>query len=176
MKPPSPPPTPLNLSNLPKASSFTMTLQNLQTQLPAILDDFTNDYVLYNTTPTDTQYQNAYSNIKSNLNNINTQLFSLMNSVESNTDKITNNLVLLDKSIQFYKIQNNILKQKLKNVKEMNNSSDELIYNYKQMYDANYLKNWGLGLSIGTGFLFLFIIFQSKQSSTTGVPPPPVPR
>jgi len=159
------PQQPLNIATLPTPDSFTNTLQSLKQQMPPVLDDFAKYYVFYHNTPGDTEYQQMYNNIKNNINTINSQLFTLSNSVESNTNTINDNLHNIDKQIQNLKSQNNKLNKKLNGVKEINNSSDELIYNYKQLYDSGYLRNWGLGLSIFVSFTALYLVFKQQNIS-----------
>ena len=89
-----------------------------------------------------------FENIKGNLNEINMNLFSLSNDVQINTDKINDQLFILDRLIKKEKTQNKKLKMKLGIVEHKNNASIELISDYKQMYEYGYLRNWGLFLSI----------------------------
>jgi len=152
-----------DISTLPAPESFLSSIQTLQQQLPHILDDFKKYYVFYNKNPDDTEYNQMFSNVKSNLNNINSQLFTVSNGVESNTNKITKNLLLLNKQIQEVKNKNNELKKKLGILEQKNNSSDELIHDYKEMYNKSYLRNWGLALSIGFSWFLLTKIFRKQQ-------------
>jgi len=48
-------------------------------------------------------------------------------------------------------------------LEQKNNSSDELIHDYKQTYDKTYLRNWGLALSIGFSCFLLTKIFRKEQ-------------
>jgi predicted nucleic acid-binding Zn-ribbon protein len=152
----------ISSSNYQNSQNFLSSIQTLQEQLPPILDDFEKYYVLYNKNPSDTEYQQMFSNIKSNLNNINSQLFTISNNVDSNTQNISKDLLSLNKEIQQLKTQNTNLKKKLNNLKGKNNTSDELIENYKEIYDLDYLKNWGLLLSIVGSGLLLNYIFRNK--------------
>jgi lipopolysaccharide/colanic/teichoic acid biosynthesis glycosyltransferase len=47
-------------------------------------------------------------------------------------------------------------------VKNQNNASNEMIQNYKQIYNLDYLKNWGLFLSILIAALTIKKIFIQK--------------
>jgi hypothetical protein len=166
----SPPPAkPLNMFEFPPPTTFATALQSLQEQMASISDDFVNYYVAYMQNPGNTEYRQMYANIQSNINSINSQLFTLSNNVDSNTDAITQNLLLLDQNIQFLKYQNSNLKKRESIISEKNNSSDELISDYKQLYQESYLKNWALGLSICASFLVIYTVFQSN-SKTSLVP------
>ena len=85
-------------TNLP--NSFLDKLNVLKEQLPSILDDFKKYYVFYNKNPENSEYQQMFENIKSNLNGINSQLFMIKNNVQSEIDKINKNMVNLNKLIQ----------------------------------------------------------------------------
>ena len=80
---------------LPKPSQFTNKLETLQNQLPAILQDFQKYYVFYTKNPEYPEYQQMFQNIKGNLNTINSDLFTLSNSVQSSTDVLNTSLVEL---------------------------------------------------------------------------------
>jgi hypothetical protein len=75
-------------------------------------------------------------------------LFTLSNSVQSSTDVLNTSLVELYNLIKSEQKTNSELKRKLGIVENENNSSSELISDYKEMYSSEYLKNWGLFFSI----------------------------
>ena len=126
---------------------FTRKVDTLQKQLPSILDDFNKYFVLYNKDPNYPEYKNMFNNIKQNLNTLSTSLFMVSNDVDLNIDKINKAFKLLDILIIKERETNRELKRKLGIVEQTSNSSTELINNYSEMYDADYLRNWGLFLS-----------------------------
>jgi galactitol-specific phosphotransferase system IIB component len=123
-------------------------LQTLNQQLPAILVDFKKYYVFFNKNPEYPEYQIYYENIKGNLTKISSDLFILSNDVDSSTQQINKKLVYLNVLIQREKKINHELKIKLEIVENKNNASTELIYDYKQIYNIEYLRNWALFFSI----------------------------
>ena len=137
-----------NMNSFEEPQTFTQKLETLQSQLPSILDDFSKYYVLFNKNPEYPEYQQSFQNIKSNLNNINSNLFTLSNDVQKNTDKINETHFALDFLIKKEKEKNRQLKLKLGIVEHKNNAASELIYDYKEMYESGYLRNWALFLSI----------------------------
>jgi hypothetical protein len=137
-----------DFNNSPSPEQFLQKLQELQSQLPAILADFTKYYVFFNKNPEYPEYEQFFQNIKSNLNNVNSKLFMLSNDVQSNTDKINEKLFALDFLIRTEKNKNRELKSKLGIVEHKNSAASELIYDYKEMYESGYLRNWALFLSI----------------------------
>lgn len=134
--------------NLPQSSQFTNKLETLQNQLPAILQDFKKYYVFFTKNPEYPEYQQMFQSIKGNLNTINSDVFTLSNSVQSTTDFVNTKLVKLYDLIKSEQETNRELKRKLGIVENEINASSELISDYKQMYSSEYLKNWGLFFSI----------------------------
>jgi len=137
-----------DISYLPNATVFSTKVQTLQDKLPAILDDFKKYYVFYNKNPEFAEYQNTFSNIKGNLETTNSDLFTITNDVNKNTDDINKKLELLNILITKERMKNRRLKRRLGRVENENNGSDEMISNYKEMYEVAYLRNWALFLGI----------------------------
>jgi len=127
---------------------FKEKLQTLNQQLPSILDDFKKYYVFFNKNPEYPEYQNLFENIKGNMNKLSSDLFMVSNDVESATNVINKKLFALNVLIQKEKERNRGLKLKLGIVEHKNNAATELIYDYKNMYSEEYLRNWALFLSI----------------------------
>jgi len=130
-----------------KPELFTEKVQTLQEQLPAILDDFNKYFVLYNTDPNYPEFETTFNNIKQNLNTMGASLFMVSNNVEVNIENINKTFKLLDILITKERIKNRELRRRLGILDDKNNSSKELIDNYNEMYDTDYLRNWGLFLS-----------------------------
>ena len=124
------------MNDFPESSQFKNTLETLQQQLPAILTDFKKYYVFYNKNPEYPEYQQSFQNIKGNLNKINSDLFTLSNSVQSTTDELNTNLKKLYILIEKEKKTNIELKIKLGIVENENDASTELISDYKQLYES----------------------------------------
>jgi hypothetical protein len=130
-----------------KPELFTERVKTLQQQLPPILDDFNKYFVLYNKTPNYPEYENMFNNIKQNLNNLGATLFMVSNEVDANIDNINKVFKSLDVLINRERKRNRELKRKLGIVETEANSSKEMINDYNQMYDDDYIRNWGLFLS-----------------------------
>jgi galactitol-specific phosphotransferase system IIB component len=127
---------------------FKEKLQTLNKQLPAILDDFKKYYVFFNKNPEYPEYQTSFENIKGNMTKLSSDLFVLSNDVQSSTDELNKKLFALNILIQEEKERNRELKLKLGIVEHKNNAATELISDYKNIYSEEYLRNWGLFLSI----------------------------
>lgn len=127
---------------------FIEKVITLQKQLPYILDDFKKNFVLYNKDPNYPEYQNMFETVKNNLTTLSSSLFIVSNDVDSNTEKVSDVFNKIGVLIKKEKQNNVILKRKLGIVEQKANSTDEMIDNYSEMYDIEYLQNWGLFISI----------------------------
>jgi hypothetical protein len=135
-------------ANFKNSENLEMELQVLQQQVPPILDDFKKAYLFYNKNPQNNEYQQNLQTAKSHLNDINSKLFILGNDVETNTEAINKKLIALDILIKNAKEKNKELNRKLFVVDHKYNVSDEMMSDYKLTYNTDYLRNWGLLLSI----------------------------
>jgi hypothetical protein len=146
-----------------KPEFFTERVETMQQQLPPILDDFNKYFVLYNKSPNYSEYENMFNNIKQNLNSLSASLFLVSNDVDLNIDNINKAFKNLDILITKERVKNRELKRKLGIVETEANSSKEMIHDYNQMYDDDYLRNWGLFLStvvVGVSISKMFTFSQ----------------
>lgn len=146
-----------------KPEVFTERVQTMKQQLPSILDDFKSYFVLYNKTPNYPEYENMFNNIKRNLNNLSASLFIVSNNVDANIDNINKTFKELDVLIAKERRKNRELKRKLGIIESEVISSKEMIDDYNEMYDDDYLRNWGLFLStvvVGVSISKLFTFSQ----------------
>lgn len=153
-----------DIEDLPIANTFLSEINVLRSQLPAILDDFKKYYVFYNKTPEYDEYKQMFENIKSNLNTTNSSLVKINMSVETATEEINKELEALNKLIRRERIKNIVLKRRLGREEEKYNGTDEMISNYKEMYELSYLRNWAMFLGILIISLVIGKIFNNTNS------------
>ena len=132
------------IDDLTKPQVFLSKINILKEKLPAILDDFKKYYVFYNKNPEYDEYQQMFENIKSNLQSINSDLFMTSNNIEKDIENINDRLQKLNALIAKEKIKNRQLKRRLGIVEKKYNGSDELISDYKEIYNLDYLTNFAL--------------------------------
>ena len=104
-----------------------------------------------------------FNNIKRNLNNLSASLFIVSNNVEADIDNINKTFKELDVLIAKERRKNRELKRKLGIIESEVISSKEMIDDYNEMYDDDYLRNWGLFLStvvVGVSISKLFTFSQ----------------
>jgi hypothetical protein len=133
-----------SVDDLTKPQVFLSQINTLKEKLPSILEDFVKYYIFYNKNPEYNEYQQMFDNIKGNLQNINSELFMTSNNVDKNTETINDRLQKINISITKEKIKNKQLKRRLGIVEKKYNGSDELISDYKQIYNLDYLNNFAL--------------------------------
>ena len=155
----------INFDNLIDPTTIKNNIKVLQEQLPAILDDFQKYYIFYNKNPESDEYKNMFENIKSNLQQISSRLFSISNSVDVNTDNINQYLNKLNILISRERRENRKLKVKLGIIKTEYNGSDEMINNYGEMYNIEYLKNWAIFIGIIFSSIILGTQFNMKDNT-----------
>lgn len=127
---------------------YTEQLEQLNGSIDLLLSDFRKNYVMSKMNPESEDIQQQYSNSVANINQVQSKSFTISNDIQSNIDQISKKLLEVNLLIDIERKRNVELKKKLGMVTDKNNAATEMIYNYKQMYNENYLRNWALFLSI----------------------------
>jgi succinyl-CoA synthetase beta subunit len=148
--------------NYEKPEQYIKNLNELSGTIDLLLAEFSKIYVVYNMNPNNPEYQQQYANIISNINQVQSKLFSISNDVQVSIDDITQKLLEINVLISIERRKNRELKRKLGLVEDKNNSSYEMIYNYKQIYNINYLRNWGLFLSTALCILAISKVYKNQ--------------
>lgn len=133
--------------NLNKSGQYSEQINSLNSMLHVLLNEFKNIYIISKMNSSNQEYSQQFSNIMSNINQFQEKLFNISNEIQENINDLNKQLVEMNISIQYNKKQNIELKKQLGLIENKNNSSEEMIKNYKDIYDYNYLRNWALCLS-----------------------------
>jgi len=150
--------------NYQSPEKYIEQLNQLNSSIESLLDEFRKLYVVSKMNPDSSEYQQQYANIISNINQIQSKLFTTANSVQVNIDEISKKLLDINILIDVEREKNSELKKKLGMITDKNAAASEMIYNYKQIYNQNYLRNWSMFLSI------MFCLFTiGKVYRTQGV-------
>ena len=115
-------------------------INSLKENSDFVLDEFKKLYVINKMHPENEEYQYQYENVVSNINKILSDLFTTSNDVQLNINDLNKKLVELNISIEREKKYNRELKRKLGIIEHKNNSSTEMINDYKEIYNKYYLK------------------------------------
>ena len=108
------------------------------------------------------EYQQKYQNTLNSLEEVLSNLFIISNDIQVDRDKINKELFELDGLIRIERDSNIVLKEKLKKIGNTNSASSEMISDYKNMYNYNYLRNWSLIVSSLLCLGTIGIIFKQK--------------
>jgi hypothetical protein len=157
----------LDISNLPKTHFFSSKIKTLEEKIYPILEDFKKYFVFNKLNPEYTEYQQMFDNIKNNLQTISSDLFMVINNVESKTEEINHKLLIIDLEIKKEKDENKKLKKQMGLIYNENNGSNEMIDDFKKIYNNNYLKNWALFIGIIISIILLMTF--NKSTSLTKV-------
>jgi len=146
------------IDDLTKPEVFLSKINNIKEIFPSILDNFKKYYVIFHNKSNNNEFQQIFENITGNLQNINSELSQVTNDIEKNTKKINDKLQKINDLIINEKLENQRLKKTLGIIDKNSNGSVELISDYKEIYNLNYLTNF----SLFCGIILLVIIISLK--------------
>lgn len=135
-------------TKFPEPSTYISELSVLNESQDVILDEFRKLYIISHTNPDNQEYQQQFVNANSHVEQLQSKLFTLGNNVESKIDVMNTSLFDLNTQIEQERERNAALQNKMDTVEQQYTSADSMISDYKQYYNINYLRNWGLLLSI----------------------------
>jgi hypothetical protein len=130
-----------------KAEHYIKNINSINEESKFILNEFKKLYVINKMHPENEEYQYQYENVITNINKIQSNLFTTSNNIQLDIDSLNRELTKLNFSIEKEKKINKELKRKLGIVEHKNNSANEMINDYKEIYNRYYLKNWSIVLS-----------------------------
>ena len=129
-----------------KPNELYLNIFSIQTKIGNLHNDFIKHYIDLKNNGVD--INNNYANDLNKIQNINSELFSLSNSVDSNLEDINFRMDCFNKNIDIERETKNTLSNGDKNLKDGVHAAFEQIYDYKRIYEEGYLRNWGLVISI----------------------------
>jgi len=138
----------------------TQLLNKLNTysqNFTSVLDDFSNSYINYKLYPDYTEYENIYSNHKSNLDSLQADVFIATNDVQKNIDSLNDLINDLNTKLNTEKDHNKILKNTLSQISSDGNGSELLFSESKDLYKMQKIYNIILITGI---FLIIFSLFK----------------
>ena len=145
------------------SEQYNEKLKQLDGSINLILDEFKKMFVVAKMNPNDTEVDEQFQNIINSLSAILSQLFTVSNNVQVDIDKINKKLFEFNDLINQEKTKNKELKIRLGRIENTNNASSEMISNYKDMYNMNYLRNWSLLLSSVLCITAIGVIYKNPR-------------
>jgi len=146
----------INDLTIPKV--FLSKINNIKEKFPSILDDFKKYYIIFHKNSNNNEVQQIFETIKGNLQNIISELSQVTNNIKDNITKLNDKLEEINDLILKEKTKNQKLKKTLGIIEKNSNGSVELISDYKEIYNLNYLNNF----SLFCGILLLGVIISLK--------------
>lgn len=133
---------------------------NLKTTFLMASNNFKENYINYNLNSDNDEYKNIFFTSKSQLQELNKNLFDLTNQMKnkilSNHLKNQNEMKSLKESEEKY----DVTIDQLNNVGDKNRASNILIDDYKDMYDKQFYQNFQIIIGI---FILSFITYKMKK-------------
>lgn len=115
-------------------------------------DELTQLYPKYKISPDD--YEEQWSRISGNFNELNKDLFLLQNSIEKDSDDVERNMKKTNKLIVDLEKKNKMLKQKLNYLQTSDNAAEGLIDETQEIFDENlYYLLVLIGSTFGLGYM-----------------------
>jgi len=139
---------------------YIQQINSINEKSVSILNEFKKLYVIHKMHPENEEYQYQYENIVSNINKISSTLFTASNDIQLNVDDLNKQLIELNVSIKKEKKINKNLKSQLGMVEHKSNSTNEMINNYKEIYEKYYLNNWSILLSTFLCIYSISIVYK----------------
>jgi midasin (ATPase involved in ribosome maturation) len=143
-----------------ESQKFNEQINNIKTQFFSALDDFTKYYVYFNKNPEVNEFQNFYTNSKSQLQTMNRELFFTTNNIDSIIEELIKQVssisIKLEKEEELYKK----LKELAENIDNTQDGSQVLIDDSKKRYNEQYYKNIEIFIGIIIGIILLVKIFK----------------
>lgn len=153
----------MNHHGFPNPSQFVAQLTELTNAITVSLAEYNKIYVIANMNVDNEDYQQQLSNIKANINHIQSKVAMISNDVLSNIKKINAHLYSLYRDINNQRKVNSNLKHKLGIVDNEQNASAELIQDYKNIYNEHYVQNMGMVFSIAMCLSATYYLFPRKH-------------
>lgn len=125
----------------PNSNTFREKINQLEQQMPAILDDYKKYYIFFNKNPEVSEYQRSFENIENNMREINNNLANIATNISETIGEMNNDLLDLNEKIENEKVKNKRLNKVLGNVKNEQNGANEMIDDYTETYNMFYLRN-----------------------------------
>ena len=134
----------------------------INTQFFSALDDFKKYYVYFNKNPEVNEFQNYYTNSKSQIQTMTRDIFIITNSIDKSIENLDSQMQLVSLKLEDERKLNVELIKLFKDLKNTKNGSELLISDSKNEYNEQYYYNWEMILGIFIAGVTLTMLFKSK--------------
>ena len=151
------------IENLDSLKTYQSTFDQLNGQLDPILEQFQKAYVNYQMNPSNNEYERIFLTANSNMESLNSQLFSIKNTLVKNIQILNQDLMQENEKIKEVKKENQYLTNNYNQINSKQNGSIEMVYEFNDMYNRDYFMN----LHLLIGILFsLYVTIQIFSDRT----------
>ena len=146
--------------------TFTQETKNkveiIKSQLPLVLENYKKYFIFFHKNPEVAEYQQFYVQYKSQLEQLNTQLGDINKSIDLNINKLNKltgvaNYELKDKKTEFAE-----LIQNFEHYKQTLDGAEQMIDDYKTLYNKQYYKNVQLLVGIIVTIILIGKLMNKK--------------
>ena len=130
------------------ASKYKHKLADYAESFPHMLDDFKKYYIFFNKNPNVNEYEQMFSSMKTNIQQIISQVFVTTNEIQQNIDDLNIHILDLNREIKKEKTKNLDLKKKLDVLNSESDATGIMIDNYRETYNIQYFINFLILLGI----------------------------
>ena len=148
-----------------QSKNFNEQINNIKSQFFSALDDFKKYYVYYNKNPEVNEFQNYYTNSKSQLQTMSKDLFLTTNNIDKNIEILDNEMLDISIKLEKQKKLHKEMTELINNLQNTQNGSEILIDDSKTKYNLQYYKNIELfiGMLMVSGLLTNFFIHSKNN-------------
>ena len=153
-----------------QSNQFNEKINTIKSQFFSALDDFKKYYVYYHKNPEVDEYQNFFSNSKSQLQSMSRDLFLTTNNIDKNIENLDNKMVSISEQLDDEKKLNKEMMKLIANLENTQNGSEILIDESKTKYNEQYLKNWEIFIGIILVSALIGKLFKNNTSMPMPMP------
>ena len=151
-----------------EAKQFDEKINIIKTQFFSALDDFKKYYVYYNKNPEVNEFQNYYTNSKSQLQSMSRDLFLTTNSIDKQIETLDTEMASVSLKLKDEKKLNDEMMKIVKNLENTQNGSEILIDDTKDAYNKQYYNNCEMVIGIILVSILLSKVFTSSSAVIPG--------
>lgn len=137
-----------------QVSETNKKIEIIEEQLPHILDQYKKYFIFYNKNPEVAEYQQYYVQYKTQIEQLNSQLGRMSTDIQSNIQKVNKNVNKANFQIKDKKKEFAELIKNFEHYQESLQGAEQMIDDYKSLYNKQYYKN----VQLVVGIIFIILL------------------
>ena len=152
------------MSNLePQSNRYSEKINSISQQFFSVLEDFKKYYVFFNKNPEVNEYQQFYLNSKTQLQNLNRDIFNTTNDIEKDIENLNRVMSGLNIKLSNEKELSGELTKLMNNLNNTGNGAYTMLEDTSEIYKKQYYKNIELVMGIALISYMLVNVFNSPK-------------